>query len=107
MTLYEKIRLKSDGKTNEWKTGKKALSYFDLGDTRYADFAAFKKGLDKFGCNFKENEMRVLFDKYAANGTLDYEQFVKEIMEIDINGMISKPNLLQTKMGTNHFTVTH
>lgn len=107
LTLYEKIRLKSDGKTNEWKTGKKALSYFDLGDTRYADFAAFKKGLDKFGCNFKENEMRVLFDKYAANGTLDYEQFVKETMEIDINGMISKPNLLQTKMGTNHFTVTH
>jgi hypothetical protein len=36
--LYEKIRLKSDGKTNEWKTGKKALSYFDLGDSKSADF---------------------------------------------------------------------
>jgi hypothetical protein len=45
--------LKSDGKTNEWKTGKKALSYFDLGDTRYANFESFKRGLDKFGCNFK------------------------------------------------------
>jgi hypothetical protein len=51
--------------------------------------------------------MRVLFNKYGENGTLDYEQFVKDIMEIDINGMISKPNLFQTKMGTNHFTVTH
>jgi hypothetical protein len=49
----------------------------------------------------------VLFNKYADSGSLDYEQFVKEIMEQDINGMISKPNLLQTKMGTNHFTVTH
>jgi hypothetical protein len=37
-TLYEKIRLKSDGKTNEWKTGKKALSYFDLADGRFVCF---------------------------------------------------------------------
>jgi hypothetical protein len=49
----------------------------------------------------------VLFNKYAEGGSLDYESFVKEIMEIDINGMISKPNLFQTKMGTNHFTVKH
>ena len=72
LTLYEKIRLKSDGKTNEWKTGKKALSYFDLADARYTNFDAFKKGLDKFGCVFKENELRVLFNKYSDNGTLDY-----------------------------------
>jgi len=51
--------------------------------------------------------MKALFDKYAQEGTLDYESFVKEIMDLDINGMISQPNLLQTKMGTNHFKVTH
>ena len=28
-------------------------------------------------------------------------------MDQDINGMVSQPNLLQTKMGTNHFKVTH
>lgn len=32
MILYEKIREKSNGKTNEWKAAKKALSYFDLND---------------------------------------------------------------------------
>lgn len=78
-----------------------------MNDTRYADYATFKRGLDKFGCVFKEHELQALFDKYASEGTLDYESFVKEIMDLDINGMISQPNLLQTKMGTNHFKVTH
>jgi hypothetical protein len=78
-----------------------------LGDSRYADFQAFKKGLDKFGCNFKEYEMQAIFDKYSQEGSLDYESFVKDIMDLDINGMISQPNLLQTRMGTNHFKVTH
>jgi len=32
LILYEKIREKSNGKTNEWKAAKKALSYFDLND---------------------------------------------------------------------------
>lgn len=63
--LYEKIRLKSDGKTNEWKTAKKALSYFDLGDEKKCCFKQFKCGMDKFGCNFKEHEMDALFNKYA------------------------------------------
>ena len=106
-TLFEKIRLKSDGKTNEWKTGKKALFYFDLEDKKYCNYVEFKRGLDKFGCNFKEHEMKALFDKYAVDGTLSYEEFSKAIMEIDINGMVSQINLLATKMGTNHFTVTH
>lgn len=51
--------------------------------------------------------MKALFEKYAQEGRIDYQSFVKEIMDLDINGMISKPNLLQTKMGTNHFKVTH
>ena len=106
-TLFEKIRLKSDGKTNEWKTAKKALSYFDLGDQKKCDYQQFKGGLDKFGCNFKEHEMCALFDKYSECGCLDYEAFSKGIMDLDINGMVSQPNLLQTKMGSNHFKVTH
>ena len=32
LIVYEKIREKSNGKTNEWKTAKKALAYFDLND---------------------------------------------------------------------------
>ena len=51
--------------------------------------------------------MKALFDKYAEDGHLDYECFSKGIMDIDINGMVSQSNLLQTKMGTNHFKVTH
>jgi hypothetical protein len=51
--VYEKIREKSDGTCSEWKAGKKALSYFDLGDNRHVNFEQFKRGLDKFGCNFK------------------------------------------------------
>lgn len=54
-TIFEKIRLKSDGKTNEWKTGRKALAYFDLEDQKKCKFDQFKKGLDKFGCTFKEH----------------------------------------------------
>lgn len=57
--------MKSDGKTNEWKTGKKALSYFDLGDNKLVEYPEFKRGLDKFGCNFQEYEMKALFDKYS------------------------------------------
>jgi len=32
LVLFEKIREKSNGKTNEWKSAKKALHYFDLED---------------------------------------------------------------------------
>jgi hypothetical protein len=60
-TIFEKIRLKSDGRTEEWKTGKKALFYFDLEDKKQCGYPQFKQGLDKFGCNFKEHEMRALF----------------------------------------------
>ena len=65
--MYEKIREKSDGKTNEWKAAKKALFYFDLEDRKSCHFAQFKQGLDKFGCNFKEHELRALFLKYSQN----------------------------------------
>lgn len=103
--IYEKIREKSDGKNSEWKAGKKALSYFDLGDNGNSDFAGFKAGLDKFGCVFRENELHALFDKHSVDGRLNYEYFVKEIMDIDVSGLSSKTNLLTSKMGTNHFTV--
>lgn len=53
--LYEKVREKSDGKTNEWKCAKKALSYFDLGDEKSCDVDGFAKALDKFGCTFKDH----------------------------------------------------
>ena len=53
LILFEKIREKSDGKTNEWKCAKKAMSYFDLADQGSCDLEGFAKGLDKFGCNFK------------------------------------------------------
>lgn len=59
--LYEKIREKSNGKTNEWKAAKKALSYFDLNDNGKVEKNEFIKGLDKFGCVFKENEIEALF----------------------------------------------
>lgn len=106
--LYEKIREKSDGKTNEWKTAKKALAYFDLNDNGIVEFDEFKRALDKFGCVFKDNEIRALFNKYDANnnGTLDYEEFSKIIMNIDISGLSSKPNIFTETMGKNHFTIT-
>jgi Ca2+-binding EF-hand superfamily protein len=49
-----------------------------------------------------------LFDKYDTNksGKLDYAEFSKMLMSIDINGMESKPNLLKT-LGTNYFKITH
>ena len=97
--LFEKVREKSDGKTNEWKTAKKALSYFDLGDEKACDLETFAKGLDKFGCNFKKNEIRALFTKYDADnsGKLDYEEFSKMLMSIDISGLSDKPNLLKKR----------
>jgi Ca2+-binding EF-hand superfamily protein len=78
-----------------------------LEDNKQIGFEQFIKGLDKFGCNFKDFELRALFSKYSHGGYLNYEEFSKAIMDIDINGMVTQPNLLQTKMGTNHFTVTH
>ncbi len=51
--------------------------------------------------------MKAIFDKYSEDGKLDYERFAKVLMDLDINGMISQPNLFHTKMGTNHFKVTH
>ena len=106
--MFEKVREKSDGKTNEWKAAKKALSYFDLGDEKACDLPTFTRALDKFGCNFKSNEIRALFNKYDADcsGKLDYEEFSKLLMDIDISGLSSKPNLLKT-LGTNYFKITH
>lgn len=51
------------------------MSYFDLADVGACDFNSFVRALDKFGCNFKTNEMRALFDKYDLDrsGKLDYE----------------------------------
>ena len=108
LVLYEKIREKSDGKTNEWKAAKKALHFFDLSDSGACDYESFKKGMDKFGCNFKEHEMKALYDAFDVDhsGKLEYEEFAKVIMDLDINGMISKPNLLKT-LGTNYFKITH
>ena len=65
-------------------------TYFDLGDRSDTDFSGFKAGLDKFGCVYKENELRVLFDKHSVDGRLNYEYFVKHIMDIDISGFCSK-----------------
>ena len=106
--MYENIREKSDGKTNEWKTAKKALAYFDLNDNGKVEFNEFKKGLDKFGCVFKDNEILALFNRYDTNGsgTLEYEEFSKSIMNIDISGLSSKTNLFTETMGKNHFTIT-
>jgi Ca2+-binding EF-hand superfamily protein len=75
LILYEKIREKSNGKTNEWKAAKKALSYFDLNDNGKVEIDELKKGLDKFGCVFKDKEINALFQKYDTNNTgcLDYE----------------------------------
>jgi hypothetical protein len=36
--VFEKIREKSNGKNNEWKTAKKALAYFDLNDNGCVEF---------------------------------------------------------------------
>lgn len=49
------------------------MAYFDLGDKGECDLATFSKALDKFGCNFKKNEISALFKKYDSNnsGTLD------------------------------------
>lgn len=73
--MYEKVREKSDGKTNEWKCAKKAISYFDLGDQKACDLPTFTRALDKFGCNFKKHEVKALFVKYDLDksGRLDYE----------------------------------
>jgi Ca2+-binding EF-hand superfamily protein len=51
--------------------------------------------MDKFGCNFKEHELRALFKKYDTDrsGKLDYEEFSKMIMDIDICGLSQKTNL--------------
>ena len=64
--------------------------------------------MDKFGCVFKDNEIRAVFEKYDTNGsgTLEYEEFAKNIMDIDISGLSSKPNLFTETMGKNHFTIT-
>jgi Ca2+-binding EF-hand superfamily protein len=71
------------------------LAYFDLNDNGSVELDEFKRGLDKFGCVFKDNEISALFTKYDTNnsGTLDYEEFSKCIMNIDISGLSSKPNL--------------
>jgi Ca2+-binding EF-hand superfamily protein len=84
------------------------LAYFDLNDNGKVEFEEFKKGLDKFGCVFKDNEIWALFNKYDSNGsgTLEYEEFSKSIMDIDISGLASKPNLFTETMGKNHFTIT-
>lgn len=52
--------------------------------------------------------MKALFNAFDVNknGKLEYEEFAKQIMDLDINGMISKPNLLTT-LGTNYFKITH
>jgi Ca2+-binding EF-hand superfamily protein len=45
------------------------LAYFDLNDNGKVEFEEFKKGLDKFGCVFKDNEIWALFNKYDTNGS--------------------------------------
>lgn len=40
------------------------------------------------------------------SGRLDYQEFSKMLMSIDINGMESQPNKLKT-LGTNYWKVTH
>jgi len=37
------------------------LFYFDQADKKLIGFEEFKKGLDKFGCTFKEYELKALF----------------------------------------------
>lgn len=68
----------------------------------------FAKGLDKFGCNFKPHEIKTLFLKYDLDksGRLDYQEFSKMLMSIDINGMVSQPDKLKT-LGTNYWKITH
>lgn len=57
---------------------------------------------------FKDNEIRALFEKYDLDnsGAIEYEEFSKAIMDIDISGLSSKPNLFTETMGKNHFTIT-
>ena len=52
--------------------------------------------------------MRALYNAFDVDnsGKLEYEEFAKVIMDLDINGMVSKPNLLKT-LGTNYFKITH
>jgi Ca2+-binding EF-hand superfamily protein len=84
------------------------MSYFDLGDNKSCDLKTFARALDKFGCNFKDHEIKALFNKYDVNksGDLDYEEFSKLLMEIDISNLSTKPNMLKT-LGTNYFKITH
>ena len=51
------------------------MAYFDLEDKGFIDYCNFKRALDKFGCNFKEKEMKAIFCKFDANqnGKLEYE----------------------------------
>lgn len=52
--------------------------------------------------------MKALFDKYDIDrsGKIEYEEFSKMIMDIDISGLATKPNLFTQTMGKNHFTIT-
>lgn len=52
--------------------------------------------------------MRAMFEKYDFDhsGYLDYEEFAKMIMNMDISGMSSKINIFAETMGKNHFTIT-
>lgn len=71
--LHEKIRQRGHGADNDGKTLKKLFKYVDLNDNGTVDMGEFTKAIDMIGCNWKEDQVKAVFNRFDkdGSGTLD------------------------------------
>jgi len=78
--VLSKIQQRVPSRLSEDNFIVKAFKYHDLGDSGAVDFMKFKRAMAPFTAGILDQDVRMIFDRYAPNGALPYKQFASEFV---------------------------
>mmetsp|Transcript_123382 Transcript_123382/g.308241 ORF Transcript_123382/g.308241 Transcript_123382/m.308241 type:complete len:898 (-) Transcript_123382:201-2894(-) len=78
--ILSKIQQRTPSRMSEDTYIVKAFKYHDLGETGWVDFNKFKRAFSPFTPGILDQDVRLIFDRYAPDGGLNYKQFAIEFV---------------------------
>mmetsp|Transcript_72302 Transcript_72302/g.150838 ORF Transcript_72302/g.150838 Transcript_72302/m.150838 type:complete len:918 (-) Transcript_72302:504-3257(-) len=76
--ILSKVHQRVPARLSEESFLVKTFKYQDLPGSGKCDFQMFKKALGPFTAGIQEQDIRLLFERYAPTGTMMYKQFANE-----------------------------
>lgn len=83
VTIYEKVRQKTNLKKDEGIKAEGGFRFFDMEDKGVVNYGRFVQTLERLGCKFVHKEMKALYLKHAGGDKLlTYEEMCGLLFEM-------------------------